>query len=255
MSGDVHAASNASPWVIRFASLITLTGLCSTSRAARVATPADSWTQGHDVVAVDRNVSGLDDVREHDRLEVLEVDLESGEPFPLGQRRFAGVVVTNYLYRPPPGSTGLGGWCPRCAALRDIRGPKRALWRPTRPEFLLRPGELLDVVRGRLRVVAFETWSSTIHGPPRSNASRRCATPTMPADMSPPSAGPGRRRRGGATVRPDGGGSGRNRNRQVTTRTDPTCGSTSTVAPSARSSAPAAPTTAGIPSSRANTAA
>ena len=29
--------------------------------------------------------------------------------------------------------------------------------RPSNPDFLLKPGELLDVVRGKLRVLAYET--------------------------------------------------------------------------------------------------
>ena len=84
------------------------------------------------------------------------MDLESGEPFPLGQRRFAGVVVTNYLYRPlldqlVSAVGARGALLYETFAVRNER-----LGRPTRPEFLLRPGELLDVVRGRFRVVAFE---------------------------------------------------------------------------------------------------
>jgi SAM-dependent methyltransferase len=156
VSGDEHAASNASPWVIRFASLIPLTGpvLDVASGAGRHA----HWflDQGRDVVAVDRDVSGLDDVREHDRLEVVEVDLESGEPFPLGQRRFAGVVVTNYLYRPLLDQLVSAVGAPGALLYETFAVRNERFGRPTRPEFLVRPGELLDVVRGRLRVVAFE---------------------------------------------------------------------------------------------------
>ena len=156
MSRDEHEAHDASPWVVRFASLIPRTGpvLDLASGAGR----HTRWflDQGHDVVAIDRDVSGLDDVREHDRLEVVEVDLENGEPFPLAQRRFAGVVVTNYLYRPILDQlvSAVGG--PGALLYETFAVRNERLGRPTRPEFLLRPGELLDVVRGRLRVVAFE---------------------------------------------------------------------------------------------------
>jgi SAM-dependent methyltransferase len=156
MSRDKHEAHDASPWVVRFASLIPRTGpvldvASGTGRHAR-------WLldRGHDVVAIDRDVSGLDDIREYDQLEVVEVDLENGEPFPLGERRFAGVIVTNYLYRPildqlvsEVASSGVL-ICETFAVGNDRFG------RPRQPQFLLRPGELLDVVRGELRVVAFE---------------------------------------------------------------------------------------------------
>ena len=149
-------ARGASPWVVRFASLIPPTG-----QVLDVASGAGRHTRlfldrGHDVVAVDRDVSGLDDIREHDRLEVVEVDLEDGGPFPLRDRRFAAVVVTNYLYRPildqlVSAVEPAGALIYETFALGNER-----FGRPTRPEFLLRPGELLDVVHGELRVVAFE---------------------------------------------------------------------------------------------------
>ena len=69
---------------------------------------------------------------------------------------FAGVVVANYLHRP---------LFPR---LLDALAPSGVLiyetfaagnerfGRPSNPDFLLREGELLDVVKGKLRVVAYE---------------------------------------------------------------------------------------------------
>jgi SAM-dependent methyltransferase len=155
-SRDRHGAHDASPWVVRFASLIPPGGqvldvASGTGRHTR-------WflDRGYDVVAVDRDVSGLDDIGEHDRLEMVEVDLEDGEPFPLRNRRFAGVVVTNYLYRPIldqlVSAVASGG----ALIYETFSAGNERFGRPTRPEFLLRPGELLDVVRGELRVVAFE---------------------------------------------------------------------------------------------------
>ncbi|MBW3601423.1 MAG: SAM-dependent methyltransferase, partial [Actinobacteria bacterium] len=52
------------------------------------------------------------------------------------------------------------------------RGQER-LGRPTNPDFLLRPGELLDAARGRLRVVAYEDL--TVDRPPPVRVQRICA--------------------------------------------------------------------------------
>jgi SAM-dependent methyltransferase len=156
MSRDKHEAHDASPWVVRFASLIPRTGpvLDVASGAGRHAL----WflDRGHDVVAIDRDVSGLDDIREYDRLEVVEVDLENGEPFPLGERRFAGVIVTNYLYRPILDQLVSAVASSGVLIYETFAVGNDQFGRPRQPQFLLRPGELLDVVRGELRVVAFE---------------------------------------------------------------------------------------------------
>jgi hypothetical protein len=37
--------------------------------------------------------------------------------------------------------------------------------RPSRPDFLLQPGELLELVRGHLRVMAFEDVQVEVPGP------------------------------------------------------------------------------------------
>jgi hypothetical protein len=66
------------------------------------------------------------------------------------------VVVTNYLWRPlfPSiiDSVGAGGVLlyETFAVGNEAYGP------PTNLDFLLRPGELIEVVRGRLQIVAYE---------------------------------------------------------------------------------------------------
>ena len=86
----------------------------------------------------------------------MQADLEDGGPWPLGDRRFAGVVVTNYLYRPI---------LPRIVEALEPGGVliyqtfalgNEQYGRPRSPQFLLRPGELLDVVGGRCAVIAYE---------------------------------------------------------------------------------------------------
>ncbi len=107
------------------------------------------------MTAVDIDVSGLDDLGDEKRLEVVQADLEAS-PWPLPGRRFGAVVVTNYLWRP---------LFPHIIELIDAEGVllyetfalgNEAYGRPTHPDFLLRPGELIELVRGRLQVAAYE---------------------------------------------------------------------------------------------------
>lgn len=107
------------------------------------------------VLALDRDLSPLSWF-EHPLLQKLEADLEGSEGWPLGERTFDAVVVTNYLWR---------------SIFDDIVGAVRhdgvliyetfaegneRYGRPRRPEFLLQPGELLARVAPRLEVVAYE---------------------------------------------------------------------------------------------------
>lgn len=130
--------------------------------------------RGHPVTAVDRDVSGIDDLAGHPGLEVVEVDLENGRPFQFRGRLFAGVVVSRYLHRPilPDivAAVGPGG----VLLYETFAEGQERFGRPTRPEFLLRPGELLEAVRGRLRVVAYE--DIVVDGPPPAAVQRICAT-------------------------------------------------------------------------------
>jgi hypothetical protein len=106
------------------------------------------------VTALDGDVSRVGDLR--DRAEIIEADLEDGRPYPLAGRTFAGIVVTNYLHRPivPEIIAGLaaGG----LLIYETFAIGNERFGKPSNPDFLLRPGELLDAVRGRLRVLAYE---------------------------------------------------------------------------------------------------
>ena len=109
--------------------------------------------RGHPVTAVDRDVSGL---AATDTVEVIQADLEDGSPWPLAGRTFGAVVVTNYLHR-PLFPVLLDSIRPGGVLLYEtfMIGNER-FGKPSRPEFLLRDGELLDLVRDRLSVTAYE---------------------------------------------------------------------------------------------------
>ena len=82
--------------------------------------------------------------------------MEDGSPWPFAAGRFAGVVVTNYLYRPlfrhliealAPGGVLI---------YETFMAGNERYGRPSNPEFLLAPGELLASFAGELTVAAFE---------------------------------------------------------------------------------------------------
>ncbi len=108
--------------------------------------------RGHPVTALDRDAAATRALR--DVAEVVVADVESG-PWPLPARRFGAVLVSNYLWRPlwPTlrDSVREGG-----VLIAETFGQgQQTLGRPSNPEFLLQPGELLATLEGWL-VVAFE---------------------------------------------------------------------------------------------------
>lgn len=152
---DIHELAETSVWVARFAGLIPPGDILD------VAAGGGRHTRyflacGHPVVAVDRDTSKLADLAGNERVKIVTADLESGAPWPLGERRFAGVIVTNYLHRPlmPAIIAAVG----RRGALiyETFAAGNERFGKPSNPAFLLQPGELLEAVRGHLRVIAYE---------------------------------------------------------------------------------------------------
>lgn len=101
---------------------------------------------GHNVLAVDRDISGLADLIDDPGAEIRAIDLETGPPYPadwpLTGELFAGIVVTNYLHRPLlpalPGALAPGG----VLLYETFAIGNERFGRPSNPDFLLRPGEL-----------------------------------------------------------------------------------------------------------------
>jgi SAM-dependent methyltransferase len=179
-----------SAWIVRHAALApagrrVLDLACGGGRHARL-----FLLRGHPVTALDIDLSGIADIAADPKLEMIEADLESGVGWPLGGHGFGAVVVTNYLWRPllpaVVGAIEPGGtlFYETFAIGNELYG------KPRNPDFLLRRGELLDAVRGRLDVVAYE---DVVIARPRPAAVQRvvavrpAATSSAPSDASTPS--------------------------------------------------------------------
>jgi SAM-dependent methyltransferase len=167
------ALAEVSTWVARFAPLIPVSGevldlACGSGRHVRLLAAL-----GYRVEAVDRDAGALAQLSGVSNISVRVADIEHG-PWPYSGRRFAGIVVTNYLYRPLlpliEGALGDGA----VLIYETFMLGNERFGRPTNPDFLLRSQELLDLARAAgLRVVAFE--EGEVAQPKPAMVQRLCA--------------------------------------------------------------------------------
>ena len=160
---------DASDWIVRFAHLVpdgpVLDVASGRGRHAR-------WFEdrGHRVTVLDRDAAALAD---SGATESIVCDLET-EPivWPVAGRRFAAVIVTNYLHRP---------LFPLLLEALDTQGVllyetfaagNARFGKPSNPDFLLAPGELLARCAG-LTIVAFE--DGVVERPQPASIQRLCA--------------------------------------------------------------------------------
>ncbi len=148
----MHGTEAPSAWVQRWSHLVpagspVLDVACGAGRHMR-------WfaARGHPVTGVDRSAQAL--AAAQGAGECVLADIESG-PWPFEGRPFGGVVVTNYLWRAlmPAivASVAPGG----VLVYETFAAGNETVGKPSRPDFLLQPGELLRACAG-LRVVAYE---------------------------------------------------------------------------------------------------
>lgn len=147
-----HWQPTASPWIQRWTHLLpparrVLDVACGAGRHLH-------WfhTLGHSVTGIDRDLEPARAAQAPGLL--IEADIENG-PWPLAGQQFGAVVVTNYLWRPlfpqllqslQPGGLLL---------YETFAAGNETVGRPSRPDYLLQPGELLKVCAG-LQVIAYE---------------------------------------------------------------------------------------------------
>lgn len=155
MNTDLHNQQVPSPWVTRWADRVPAHGrvldiACGSGRHARFFA-----SRGCAVEAIDRDAAALASLEGIPGITTRCADLEGG-PWPYAGQFFSAIVVTNYLHRPlfphlVAGLAAQGVLIYETFALGNER-----YGRPSNPNFLLKPGELLEVVRSRLSVIAYE---------------------------------------------------------------------------------------------------
>jgi SAM-dependent methyltransferase len=155
-----------SDWVVRWAHLVergpVLDVASGSGRHARFFA-----ARGLEVVAVDREAQALGGT-----IRFVKADLEDGAPWPFAGQRFAAIVVANYLHRPLlevlEESLDQGG----VLIYETFMMGNERYGRPSNPDFLLRPGELLEAFAA-LTVAAFE--QGTLERPKKAVVQRICA--------------------------------------------------------------------------------
>lgn len=163
----LHGAEPPSSWVQRWAHLIQPNGHVLDLACGRGRHTHWFAARQHPVTAVDVSQMALDAIDlPAARCEKIVADLEN-QPWPMPNRQFDAVVVTNYLWRalmPMLVSSLAPGGVLIYETFTEGNG---TVGKPSRPDFLLRSGELLTVF-GALRVVAFEDG---FEGMPTANPS------------------------------------------------------------------------------------
>jgi SAM-dependent methyltransferase len=184
-----HNQSVPSEWVVRFASHIpqkdvapfrVLDYACGFGRHALYLQGV-----GHTVLALDRDLISL---------QGLQNNLDVGKPFPMELRcidleqekyaledeneLFAGIIVTNYLYRPHLSrlfdQLMIGG----VLIYETFAMGNERYGKPSNPNFLLRENELLDIAMSKnFHIVAFEQLNVTLPKP--AVIQRICAVKTQ----------------------------------------------------------------------------
>ena len=141
---------NPSPWVLEVVDRLDETPLdlrvldlaCGAGRHVELL-----LQRGHRVLAVDRDISGLADLASHETLEMLQIDLEDGAPWPFAGEQFKAVLVTNYLFRPTLDET-IGLIAPHGVLIYETFGIGNGRHgRPSNPDHLAKPGEIADHAR------------------------------------------------------------------------------------------------------------
>lgn len=150
-----HAAPEPSAWVLRFAPLLSPGARVLDLAAGRGRHARCFAGRGHHVLAADIDATALAALDGVPGVTTRVVDLETSR-WPLAGERFDAIVVTNYLHRPSFGAMLDALADDGLLIYETFAAGNERCGKPSNPAFLLERGELLDRVRGRLAVIAFE---------------------------------------------------------------------------------------------------
>lgn len=162
-----------SPWVARFAPLArageALDLACGSGRHTRLLA-----ARGMQVLALDRNAELLASLA-GPNVTTLQHDLEAeGAVWPFEPGRFALIVVTNYLYRPLFPQLAASLLPDGILIYETFAQGNQVYGKPSNPDFLLAPEELLGLAHGGgLQVLAYE--DGHVDRPHPAQVQRLCA--------------------------------------------------------------------------------
>ena len=148
-------AEAPSAWVVRWTAYIAsgtsvLDVACGTGRHSRLLA-----ARGCSVTAVDRDGAVGHVLSNVPNVDFIQADLEAGT-WPLPGRWFEVIIVTNYLHRPLFAALKSALASAGLLIYETFAVGNAAFGRPSNPDYLLRPRELLEVFGGDTRVLAFE---------------------------------------------------------------------------------------------------
>jgi SAM-dependent methyltransferase len=162
-----------SPWVARFAPLArageALDLACGSGRHTRLLA-----ARGLQVLALDRNAELLAPLAGQN-VSTLQHDLETEDAvWPFEPGRFSLIIVTNYLYRPLFPQLAASLRPDGILIYETFAQGNQVYGKPSNPDFLLAPEELLGLARqGGLQVLAYE--DGHVDRPNPAQVQRLCA--------------------------------------------------------------------------------
>ncbi|NNG22458.1 class I SAM-dependent methyltransferase [Massilia sp. ML15P13] len=162
-----------SPWVARFAPLVregeVLDLACGAGRHTRLFA-----ARGLPVLALDRNGEHLASLAGPNVTTLLhDLELEDAV-WPFAAGRFAAIVVTNYLHRPLFADLARSLRPDGILIYETFAQGNQVFGKPSNPDFLLAPGELLALAaNGGLQVLAYE--DGHVERPHPAQVQRLCA--------------------------------------------------------------------------------
>jgi len=172
-----HAQAAVSPWVARFAPLAQSEGVpgevldlaCGSGRHAR-----HFAALGHPVLALDRDAAALAQAHGEGVVTMAHELEDPALAWPFAPGRFAAIVVTNYLHRQLMGRLAASLAPDGLLIYETFAVGNEVFGKPSNPDFLLRPGELLEFALAHgLQVLAFEDGVTA--SPKAAMVQRLCA--------------------------------------------------------------------------------